>query len=661
MKKKFFIPLLSLLSFQFSISAQELLKNPGFEGTYIGIATSWTKITTGLPAPSVIYSRDTSNVHSGTSAQKIVLTGLTSSTTYIFDQTYAFKAAHTYKASIWLRSSNSVVVNLLTVAASTGEKATSKTIKTNSSWQQVVVVGGFSGNFSASFEINFQTNGTLWLDDASLKDVTDSILNLPVHNDTMKIPDRLFGIHINKIQDSVWPKLNQGLLRLWDSGTKWCQLEPAKGTWDWSRMDATVNFALAHDPNCSILYTMGIPPFWAVANPVGDTVEVTGSSQPPADINDWKNYVTAVANRYKGKIKYYEIWNEISCGFYTGSIPAMLNLSQTVYQILKSIDSGNVVLSPNMNCSNSVSWMDQFLYQGGGQYFDNLSFHLYPNENIEENIPFLVGIRNLEQNYGITNKPVWNTEGANHGSPTALQSEGVVARDYLVQWAYGIENFNWYAWDLVTPNAQIWLAAAVGYHDTARTQAGVAYYQVAQWLEGSTMTVKKIDTTSGNWLIKIERSGGYMGYIIWNANGNSSSYTIPGAWNIAVKRDLEGNKFNISGSTSVMISGNPILLENGLNTGIQVSNAQNNISIYPNPAQDKIYFSTASSALSTFNIAICDMEGKKVLNKNMNLQTEKMMDVSSLAPGMYFVQIAPKESIRTNEVTITNCKIVITK
>ena len=90
-------------------------------------------------------------------------------------------------------------------------------------------------------------------------------------------------------------------------------------------------------------------------------------------------------------------------------------------------------------------------------------------------------------------------------------------------------------------------------------------------------------------------------------------------------------------------------------TGIQNNSTPDQlIRIFPNTASDKIYFLTNASALKIFNITLCDVQGKQVISKSINAQTEKSMDVSSLAPGMYFVQL-------TNESINANYKIVIIK
>ena len=131
-------------------------------------------------------------------------------------------------------------------------------------------------------------------------------------------------------------------LRIWDSGMKWANIRTAPGVFDWSKMDQTVT-VLAQNPNCamSIIYTLGNTPIWASAcsgqadpslclpgptsSGFGGGVQCAPgdgsldfSCTPPSDVNSdgtrtdpqFQTFIAALADRYAGKIAYYEVWNE---------------------------------------------------------------------------------------------------------------------------------------------------------------------------------------------------------------------------------------------------------------------------------------------------------------------------------------------------------------
>jgi hypothetical protein len=44
-------------------------------------------------------------------------------------------------------------------------------------------------------------------------------------------------------------------------------------------------------------------------------------------MTDWGNWVRAVVTRYKGRIKYYELWNEPDAwNWWSGTTPQMLQM-----------------------------------------------------------------------------------------------------------------------------------------------------------------------------------------------------------------------------------------------------------------------------------------------------------------------------------------------
>jgi hypothetical protein len=196
----------------------------------------------------------------------------------------------------------------------------------------------------------------------------------------------------------------------------------------------------------------------------------------------------------------------------------------------KAIDScrqGNhseEVVSPNFT-TDGLGFMSQFLHDGGGQYIDIMAVHLYPNSAPEEDHPFLAAVQNNMQHSGISDNPLWNTEGAS-GSPsdTDQVASGLLARTYLLQCAWGISNFDWYCWD----NAVGSPLSQVGY--ISPTAAGIAYEQVGSWLRGASMLFMSQEA-NGTWTITLCRNDGSLAYAIWNVNGDTD-FSIPTGWNV---------------------------------------------------------------------------------------------------------------------------------
>jgi hypothetical protein len=188
---------------------------------------------------------------------------------------------------------------------------------------------------------------------------------------TDTIPPTLFGMHIHHIGTyTPWPAVPFGTWRLWDAYVSWPNLEPNKGQWYFDKLDSYVQLAQSH--NVEILLPLGLSPTWASARPTEPSGYNAGSAAEPANIEDWKNYVRTVATRYKGRIRYYEIWNEPNEPlFFSGTVDQMVTLAREAYAILKEIDPEVMVVSPSA-VSGVVDlgtpWLENYLMKGGAAY-----------------------------------------------------------------------------------------------------------------------------------------------------------------------------------------------------------------------------------------------------------------------------------------------------
>ena len=72
----------------------------------------------------------------------------------------------------------------------------------------------------------------------------------------------------------------------------------------WAKYDNIVDLATLHE--IEIIARLSNPPSWSRA--LSDA-EI-GSLAPPDDFNDYGDFVATVAERYNGRIHYYQIWNE---------------------------------------------------------------------------------------------------------------------------------------------------------------------------------------------------------------------------------------------------------------------------------------------------------------------------------------------------------------
>ncbi len=369
-----------------------------------------------------------------------------------------------------------------------------------------------------------------------------------------QVPPTFFGLNDlyagqNASLASPWPAVPFGALRLWDSGTDWKLIETARGVYNWSTLDNWIY--LAQSQSVPVEFTFGRTPSWAASK----------ETLPPANMQDWDNFVQAVVTRYKGRIESYETWNEVnSTSFYTGTMAQLVTMQQHAYAIIKSIDPAAIVLSPSF-AGGGMNYMKQFLAAGGAPYFDVLAIHPYPwpqkNPTPEASIAgWISTYRSYLTQYGAGGRPIWDTEyswGLNSDLPNADNQAAFLARSYLLQWSSQVSRLYWYAYDNSSWGT---LRLANSGNPGKLTKAAQAYQAVYSWIVGATLAAPCSEASGGTWSCAFSRPGGYQALVVWNPT-RSVSFGAPREFESY--RTLYGLQGAISGPLA--IGPEPLLLE----------------------------------------------------------------------------------------------------
>lgn len=253
-----------------------------------------------------------------------------------------------------------------------------------------------------------------------------------------------FGVNTFLEQEVEPAKRERSLQMIADAGFKWIRQQfpwydleiSGKGNYQdcrngpcidaWAKYDNIVD--LADKYGVQILARLEAPPKWAQS--------VEGSFAPPAKLDDYGDYVAAVATRYKGRITYYQIWNEPNNYPEWGEQPvdpeAFTQLLCTAYRRLKAIDPTARVVAPALTPTISLepgpgpgTGLNDFIFlqrmydAGAGQCFDIMSAQGYglfsgPTDrrlrprNVNFSRPMY--IRDLMVKNGDAAKPIWISE-----------------------------------------------------------------------------------------------------------------------------------------------------------------------------------------------------------------------------------------------------------
>jgi Abnormal spindle-like microcephaly-assoc'd, ASPM-SPD-2-Hydin len=404
-------------------------------------------------------------------------------------------------------------------------------------------------------------------------------------------PD-LFGLTItnlapNSLQaepnPTPFPTFPVSTMRFWDV-SYWAMIQPTDGDWNWIKMDNSL--AIAQQNGVSdFIFTFGRPPAWASTIPTDPCTngEGAGSCDPP-DMDAFETFATAVVQRYCGRVKYYEPWNEPdNPQFWDGNNSQMLAIAQQAYQIAKDpancgctngvcapnggANPNKVLLPPISSVSqSSLNWLSSFLAAAGSQYpyADVAAFHGYgfidPEDMVTGSQPKL--FQQTLASYGLSDLPVWNTEASFEWDTNMSQDQQAswVMRYHVVQDLLGTSRFIWYAYDSCSWGT-LWTSPGCTTDEGPAgelTEAGTAYSTIESWLLSANLAQCQ-EYQNGLWACELLRSGGYNAWMLWSSTGTSISVPIPANLGLTVYRDWQNNLDTLPSQISVTQM--PVLLE----------------------------------------------------------------------------------------------------
>lgn len=367
------------------------------------------------------------------------------------------------------------------------------------------------------------------------------------------VEDSYFNLHVRWGATTLyWPRARFHSWRVISGETHWYSLEPAKGEWQFLALDAAV--ARAEDKQVEVLFTLGYPPKWAT-DPKRLNAWNPGIALPPRNMADWQTYVRRVFERYKGRIRYYELMNEphfteVDRGYSKVDFPVatMVEMARIASSVLKEVDpeARLVSMSPSGRL-NGVRRIEAFMKAGGGQYIDIVGFHFYADR--PEEIPQLAGaLRKVLDETGNAHLDIWNTESGfyisgpdkPHGTGglpehetvyTPEQGAAMVARALTLGAAAGLRRFYWYSWDIPS------MALTEG-KGKVIAPAGHAYIRTRHWLRGT--TIKECRSADDRlWVCMLNR-GSRQARIVWNTTGQRI-WTVPANWQARHYETLSGD------------------------------------------------------------------------------------------------------------------------
>jgi hypothetical protein len=123
-------------------------------------------------------------------------------------------------------------------------------------------------------------------------------------------------------------------------GLNWNEVEKVQGTFDWRKLDEQV--ARAEQFGYAYQHLLGYGNIWAARPGYVEKYKPKDgwwANTLAPQLEPWRNFVRTAAERYKGRVHYWEIWNEPDLsGFFKGTTDDYIELLRTAHAEIKSAD-----------------------------------------------------------------------------------------------------------------------------------------------------------------------------------------------------------------------------------------------------------------------------------------------------------------------------------
>jgi len=204
--------------------------------------------------------------------------------------------------------------------------------------------------------------------------------------------------------------------------------EPYRSAWD--KYDQIVELAEAQ--GLELIVRLSNPPNWTRSQ--GDEM---GTYAPPDNNQDYADFVTAVVSRYRGRVTYFQLWNEpniypewgaypISPEQYTELLKAGATAARTANPdvvIIAGALAATIDLSPSApaptNALNDMIFLQRMYNAGAADYFDIMAmqgYGLYSGPTDQRMQPRVINfsrprfLRDVMVANGDGHKPIWISE-----------------------------------------------------------------------------------------------------------------------------------------------------------------------------------------------------------------------------------------------------------
>lgn len=373
-----------------------------------------------------------------------------------------------------------------------------------------------------------------------------------------------FGVTINSDTGRM-PSFNVDAVRLWDSGTRWSDLEPRRGAYDWDTLERQLEGS--ESAGLDTTFVLGGTPGWAAPDAPRTPYPDDSRAGPPDDLDDWDAFIRELTQHHGGRIDAYELWdNANDPRYYSGPLDRMVEMTSRAARLIRRADPDARIVCPSMTelwRRESVRAMDRFARLGGYRHCDVVSVKLHQRRAIdppESTLPLLYTVQKTLHDRGVA-LPIWNT-GVTYKIPYQAPLPAAQAVDYATRYYLaglyghynGLRRAYFYNWG--STRIPIVLQGVGG----PPTKAALAVQRLRRWLTGTRITAcgqgRQIALPENVWQCEFRADDRRL-VVRWTHTGTAATTVPPG---VTVAHRMDGSTTGVRPGGTVTVTGRPVLL-----------------------------------------------------------------------------------------------------
>jgi hypothetical protein len=223
----------------------------------------------------------------------------------------------------------------------------------------------------------------------------------------------------------------------------WYEIEPRQGQFRWQKYDEIVDLCEAY--GLQIVARLDSAPSWSRS-------DNSMPGRPPDDFDLYGEFVYRFVDRYRGRVRYIQIWNEPNLYIEWGNRPVdpvgYVDLLRLAYRRAKEADPDVYVLSAPLaitlgephpepgkwRAMSDLRFLEEMYEAGAAPYFDILSANAFGMDLPPEDPPSPGKLnfarvalqREVMERYGDVDKPIWFNEYGWNAAPASFSEEALV-------------------------------------------------------------------------------------------------------------------------------------------------------------------------------------------------------------------------------------------